>query len=87
MSTANALSMSKDSASKGKKREKRSQASTAALERFKVVVRRLPPDLPEEIFWQSVAPWVDEDKASWKVFYPGKARKRCGSMSHHVMGL
>jgi regulator of nonsense transcripts 3 len=60
-----------------KKREKKnSQASGASSERLKVVVRRLPPDLPEEIFWKSVEPWVSQEKVSWKAFYPGKARKR-----------
>ena len=44
--------------------------------RLKIVVRRLPPNLPEEIFWQSVLPWVAEDTTTWKVFYPGKLRRR-----------
>lgn len=26
--------------------------------RLKVVIRRLPPDLPEAVFWKSVSPWV-----------------------------
>lgn len=26
--------------------------------REKAVVRRLPPHLPENVFWESVAPWV-----------------------------
>ncbi|KAF5384129.1 hypothetical protein D9615_003352 [Tricholomella constricta] len=45
-------------------------------ERLKTVVRRLPPNLPEEIFWGSVDTWVSEDSVSWKTFYPGKLRKR-----------
>ena len=45
-------------------------------ERLKTVVRRLPPNLPEEIFWQSVQSWVTEDTAVWKTYYPGKIRKR-----------
>ncbi|KAJ7264440.1 Smg-4/UPF3 family-domain-containing protein [Mycena haematopus] len=45
-------------------------------ERLKTVVRRLPPNLPEEIFWQSVQPWVTEETITWKAFYPGKLRKR-----------
>jgi len=45
-------------------------------ERLKTVVRRLPPNLPEEIFWQSVQPWVSEDTTVWKTYYPGKLRKR-----------
>jgi regulator of nonsense transcripts 3 len=46
-------------------------------ERYKVVVRRLPRNLPEAAFWQSVAPWVKENTFTWKTFYPGKTRKGC----------
>lgn len=35
------------------------ETSTA---RLKVVVRRLPPDLPEAIFWSSVSPWIIREK-------------------------
>ena len=45
-------------------------------ERLKTVVRRLPPNLPEGIFWQSVQSWVTEDTTVWKTYYPGKVRKR-----------
>lgn len=45
-------------------------------DRFKTVVRRLPPTLPEDVFWQSVQPWVTEETVSWKVYHPGKVRKR-----------
>ncbi|PWN28341.1 hypothetical protein BDZ90DRAFT_231327 [Jaminaea rosea] len=30
----------------------------AGKQRLKVVVRRLPPNLPEDIFWKSVEPWT-----------------------------
>lgn len=43
--------------------------------RIKVVVRRLPPNLPENIFWDSVAPWVNETTCMWKLFVQGKIRK------------
>jgi regulator of nonsense transcripts 3 len=46
------------------------------LDRLKTVVRRLPPNLPEDVFWQSVQAWVTEESVSWKVFYPGKVGKR-----------
>lgn len=45
-------------------------------ERLKIVIRRLPPNLPEEIFWQSVSEWVSDETVSWKSFHPGKVRKR-----------
>ncbi|KAG9019596.1 hypothetical protein FRB90_000060 [Tulasnella sp. 427] len=44
--------------------------------RLKVAVRRLPPNLPEGIFWESVLPWVDDKTTSWKVFYSGKLRPK-----------
>ncbi|KAI6035770.1 Smg-4/UPF3 family-domain-containing protein [Pisolithus marmoratus] len=50
-------------------------------ERLKTVVRRLPPNLPEEVFWQSVQTWVTEETATWKVFCPGKLKKRMNKES------
>ncbi|KAH8097121.1 Smg-4/UPF3 family-domain-containing protein [Cristinia sonorae] len=62
---------------KEKEKEKKVRSSNKSqLDRLKTVVRRLPPNLPEEIFWQSVHPWVTEETVSWKVYYPGKFRKR-----------
>ncbi|KAF8803356.1 hypothetical protein BYT27DRAFT_7051397, partial [Phlegmacium glaucopus] len=63
---------------KDKERDKERKLSQAEPnnERLKTVVRRLPPNLPEEIFWQSVQPWVSEDTTVWKIYYPGKLRKR-----------
>ncbi|KAH8829185.1 Smg-4/UPF3 family-domain-containing protein [Flagelloscypha sp. PMI_526] len=51
-------------------------AKVAQPPRLKTVVRRLPPNLPEHIFWQSVSPWVSDDTITWKIFYPGKVHKR-----------
>ena len=51
------------------------QQSPAPI-RLKTVVRRLPPNLPEVVFWQSVQPWVTDETASWKIFYQGKLRKK-----------
>ena len=45
-------------------------------ERLKTVVRRLPPNLPEDVFWQSVQAWVTDDTVTWKVYHPGKLRRR-----------
>ena len=56
-------------------KEKKSQGKSQN-ERLKIVVRRLPPNLPEEIFWQSVSEWVSDQTVSWKSFHPGKVRKR-----------
>lgn len=49
--------------------------------RLKTVVRRLPPNLPEDVFWQSVQAWVTEASVTWKVFYPGKVGKRCALLN------
>ncbi|KIM41523.1 hypothetical protein M413DRAFT_445507 [Hebeloma cylindrosporum] len=61
---------------KKEKDKERTSSQPQPNERLKTVVRRLPPNLPEEVFWQSVQPWVTEDTAVWKVFYPGKLRKK-----------
>ncbi|KAI6104926.1 Smg-4/UPF3 family-domain-containing protein [Pisolithus croceorrhizus] len=50
-------------------------------ERLKTVVRRLPHNLPEEVFWQSVQAWVTEETATWKMFCPGKLKKRINKES------
>ena len=56
-------------------KEKKSQGKSQN-ERLKVVVRRLPPNLPEDIFWQSVSDWVSDETVSWKSFHAGKVKKR-----------
>ncbi|EPQ51819.1 hypothetical protein GLOTRDRAFT_123003 [Gloeophyllum trabeum ATCC 11539] len=66
--------------SEKKPRERKSTAgsssSNSSAARLKTVVRRLPANLPEDVFWQSVAAWVTPETASWKVFYPGKLTKK-----------
>ena len=66
---------------KEKEREKKPKSSGGSqksqTERLKTVVRRLPPNLPEDIFWQSVGKWVTEETVTWKVYYPGKFKTRC----------
>ncbi|KAF8311294.1 hypothetical protein DL93DRAFT_2169168 [Clavulina sp. PMI_390] len=42
----------------------------------KVIVRRLPPNLPEPIFWKSVSLWVTSDTVTWKSYHPGKLKSR-----------
>ena len=58
-----------------KKKDRSSQK--AHSERLKTVVRRLPPNLPAEVFWQSVRKWVTDDTVTWTEYYQGKFRKRC----------
>ncbi|EGO26896.1 hypothetical protein SERLADRAFT_436716 [Serpula lacrymans var. lacrymans S7.9] len=57
-------------------KEKKGQVGSSGTERLKTVIRRLPPNLPEDVFWQSVQSWVTDDTTLWKMFYPGKVGKR-----------
>ena len=71
-------------APKSKSKEKKPKGSggqKSQTERLKTIVRRLPPNLPEEIFWQSVSKWVTEETATWKAYYPGKFKTRCVSLA------
>lgn len=45
---------------------------TTAAPRLKLVIRRLPPTIPEAIFWSTVSSWIDEGKSTWRKWYPGK---------------
>jgi hypothetical protein len=63
--------------SRSKPKEKRQgQSKINGAERLKTVVRRLPPNLPESIFWQSVQTWVTDDSVLWKEYWPGKVKKK-----------
>lgn len=42
----------------------------------KVVVRRLPPNLPEKIFFNAVKPWISEEIVDYSLYVPGKLSKR-----------
>ncbi|KAI0319334.1 Smg-4/UPF3 family-domain-containing protein [Amylostereum chailletii] len=69
---------------KSKRAEKRAtQPRSNPNERLKTIVRRLPPNLPEDIFWQSVQTWVSDETATWKFFYPGKLRKKANKENIH----
>jgi len=77
MSTATTEPAKKPHQSRSKAKEKRQGPSKAAgTERLKTVVRRLPPNLPEYVFWQSVQTWVTDDTVLWKEFCPGKVKKK-----------
>lgn len=78
MSTAIPSSPAKSKSKKVKEKEKDRDHERKQLpgERLKIVVRRLPPNLPEDIFWQSVSNWVTDDTVMWKSYFPGKPKKR-----------
>ncbi|KAG1900207.1 Smg-4/UPF3 family-domain-containing protein [Suillus fuscotomentosus] len=61
---------------KQKQKDPKPQVPANATERLKTIIRRLPPNLPEEIFWQSVQTWVTDDSVSWKMYHAGKLSKR-----------
>ena len=62
---------------KTRSERKKAQREAAAAEKLKIVVRRLPPNLPEEIFWQSVQTWVTDETAPWRKFLKGRITKKC----------
>jgi len=63
-------------AGKGKKEKEKLPSQPEQNERLKIVVRRLPPNLPEDLFWQSVQRWVTDETTTWRVFGAGKLRKK-----------
>lgn len=78
MSSATTEATKKSQSRPKANKEKRQGQSKGGggTERLKTVVRRLPPNLPEHIFWQSVQGWVTDDTVLWKEFYPGKVKKK-----------
>ncbi|RSH93305.1 hypothetical protein EHS25_007659 [Saitozyma podzolica] len=51
--------------------------------RLKLVIRRLPPALPEETFWKSVAPFVTDQTCQWKRYIKGRAADAFGAQPVH----
>lgn len=49
----------------------------AAQQKLKIVVRRLPANIPEDVFWASTAAWVNDETAGWRTFRKGKLAKSC----------
>ncbi|WWC95799.1 hypothetical protein V866_002665 [Kwoniella sp. B9012] len=47
-------------------------SSSSATPRNKLVIRRLPPTLPEELFWKSVSTWINDKTCLWKRYIKGK---------------
>jgi regulator of nonsense transcripts 3 len=76
MSTAVPSSPARSKSKKLKEKDKDHERKQLPGERLKIVVRRLPPNLPEDIFWQSVSNWVTDDTVAWKSYFPGKPKKR-----------
>ncbi|ORX57498.1 hypothetical protein DM01DRAFT_322496 [Hesseltinella vesiculosa] len=60
--------------SKKKKRERRRKKpkTKKELPKTKVIVRRLPPNLPEDVFMNVVQKWIGDDAVDYKMYIPGK---------------
>lgn len=61
---------------KKEKKKPRKRGSKKNLPKTKVVVRRLPPNIPEDIFNKSVQQWINETTVDWQLFVPGKLSTR-----------
>jgi len=44
--------------------------------KLKVVVRGLPPNLPEAVFKQSASEWINESTVDWYYYVAGKLSER-----------
>lgn len=66
-----------------KDKDKNDRSLTSGpVERLKTVVRRLPANLPEDVFWNSVQTWVSDETVTWKSFFSGKLRKKWVCILH-----
>ncbi|KAI8097716.1 Smg-4/UPF3 family-domain-containing protein [Halteromyces radiatus] len=63
---------------KKKRRDRRKKKAKRAKKnepKTKVVVRRLPPNLPEDVFMNAVQQWTTDDLVDFKTYIPGKLAK------------
>lgn len=67
---AKAKKKKKDKAKKKAKRQRKNALKT------KIVVRRLPANLPEEVFMNAVKRWTGDDVVDYKFYVPGKVTQR-----------
>ena len=58
------------------KRSKSKRGRGKNVTKTKVVVRRLPPLIPENLFFESVKQWVNEETCTWSRFHQGRISKR-----------
>jgi regulator of nonsense transcripts 3 len=47
-----------------------------AAVKLKVVVRGLPPNLPEAVFKETTKEWINETAVDWSYYVPGKLHER-----------
>lgn len=51
-----------------------STMSTPSEHKLRVVVRKLPPNLPEEVFYSAVQAWVNSETVAQSYYSKGKLR-------------
>lgn len=54
------------------RRRRRNRKDKNSNAKLKLVIRNLPPSLPEEEFWESTKEY--EQDISWQYYHPGKLR-------------
>jgi regulator of nonsense transcripts 3 len=83
IATASPKTKTNDAKTEKKKRNKKKSKrnSRKPTLKTKVIVRRLAPNLPEDIFMNSVKPWVSEDNVTYSLYVPGKLSKRCVALA------
>ncbi|CAG8485051.1 8303_t:CDS:2 [Ambispora leptoticha] len=64
-----------NSNNKSSKKIKSKRPGRKTASKTKVVVRRLPPNVPEEKFMESVKQWANEKTIDWYRFHPGRVSK------------
>lgn len=47
-----------------------------AAVKLKVVLRGLPPNLPEAVFKETTKEWINENAVDWYYYVPGKLHER-----------
>ncbi|RIA92781.1 Smg-4/UPF3 family-domain-containing protein [Glomus cerebriforme] len=69
------LSKNSKSSVKPKRPSKPKRGRNKNVAKTKVVVRRLPPLIPECLFFESVKQWVNEETCTWSRFHQGRISK------------
>ncbi|KAK9670727.1 hypothetical protein K7432_017565, partial [Basidiobolus ranarum] len=66
------------------KRKPRTKKTNKRVEgpKTKVIIRRLPPNLPEELFFKSIQPYITEENILWRLYVPGKISANKNKESH-----
>ena len=70
---------------KGKGNPRQQQQNTHV--KLKVVVRGLPPNLPESLFKDTTKEWINETTVDWYYYVSGKLYERYASLSFMVLTL